>query len=129
LDRANHSPTEKPLIGVVGPCTAGKSTLIGKLNDCGISARHIAQEHSFAPKMWQKLVDPAILIFLNVSFEVSHLRRKSDRSFAEYEEQLQRLRHAYEHADLIVDTDELTPEEVFEKVMSYLSLNDIICNH
>lgn len=39
---------------------------------------------------------------------------------SEYEEQIRRLRHAREHADLEVDTDHLTPEELVAQVMAFL---------
>jgi ABC-type Mn2+/Zn2+ transport system ATPase subunit len=52
------------LVGIVGPCGAGKTTLTRNLTAAGISARAIAQEHSYVPYMWQKITNPDILIFL-----------------------------------------------------------------
>lgn len=108
------------LIGVVGPCGAGKSTLIEALDARGYATRHIAQEHSFVRDMWQRLTNPDVLIFLQVSFEVSQERRPMNWNEADYDEQQRRLSHALEHADLILDTDQLSIQEVLNKVIDFL---------
>lgn len=107
-------------IGVVGVCAAGKSTLIKQLTDAGYEVRHIAQEHSFVPSMWQKITNPDVLIYLNASYETTRQRRKFDWRLSDWEEQVRRLSHAYEHADLIIDTDPLTPEDIFNRTVSFL---------
>jgi hypothetical protein len=38
----------------------------------------------------------------------------------DHQEQLRRLAHAREHAHLIVNTDNLTPEQVLQKVLDFL---------
>lgn len=108
------------LIGIVGPCAAGKSTLAANLRGLGYRARHIAQEHSYVPTMWQKLTNPDILIYLNVSYENTIQRRKLSWNRNEYEEQLQRLKHARQHADLVVDTDNLNIPGVLRTVETFL---------
>lgn len=109
-------------IGVVGPCAAGKSTLVKQLRADGFQVHHIAQEHSFAPTMWQRINPPDYLIFLDVSFETSMARRPDSRwTVREYHEQQQRLRHAREHADLYLLTDDMTPQEVYRQVLEFLS--------
>ncbi|HMN63096.1 MAG TPA: hypothetical protein PJ988_22205 [Anaerolinea sp.] len=90
-----------PVIGVVGPCTAGKSTLIHHLRPLGIQVRHIAQE-------------------LDVSYQVSLLRKKLNWTEEEYQEQQRRLSHAREHTDCYIDTDALTEAEVAESVVGFL---------
>ena len=105
------------IIGIVGPCAAGKSTLIKALTQQGISAKHIAQEHSFVPTMWERLTSPDILIFLDVTYEESMKRRKQNWSLEDYQEQHHRLRHARQYANLYLDTTSLTPEDVLEKVL------------
>lgn len=112
--------TESPLIGVVGPCAAGKSTLIAGLGAHGFRARHIAQEHSYVPDMWQRLTRPDILIFLDVSFPVACQRRKLEWSEADYAEQQRRLSHARAHAHLYLDTTRLNPKQVLEQVLDFL---------
>jgi len=107
-------------IGVVGPCTAGKSTLIQNLKQYGIEARHIAQEHSYVPYMWQRITNPDVLIFLDVSYPVSLLRRKMNWNMQEYEEQQRRLAHARLHCDFYILTDLLNEQEVVGVVMDFL---------
>lgn len=113
-------PSHKPLIGIVGPCGSGKSTLSAGLKEHGYVCRHIAQEHSYVPAMWQKISQPDILIYLNASFPVSTQRRRLNWQEQDYEEQLRRLSHARQHANLLVDTDDLTPKQVLQKVLDYL---------
>ena len=109
-----------PVIGVVGPCTAGKSTLIHHLRPLGIQVRHIAQEHSYVTTMWQRLTNPDVLIYLDVSYQVSLLRKKLNWTEEEYQEQQRRLSHAREHTDCYIDTDALTEAEVAESVVGFL---------
>jgi len=101
-----------PLIGVVGPCAAGKSTLIAILRSHGIAVRHIAQEHSYVQAMWQRLTNPDLLVFLDVSYPETMKRRRLNWQEGEYQEQQRRLSHARAHADIYIYTDGLTPEEI-----------------
>ncbi len=105
---------------MVGPCGAGKSTLIARLEQQGFSCRHIAQEHSYVKDMWKRIAQPDVLIFLQASYPVCTARRRLNWTEEEYQEQQRRLEHARAHADLVVDTDALTPDEVFERVMAFL---------
>jgi dephospho-CoA kinase len=107
-------------IGVVGPCSAGKSTLISELRDRGYSTHHIAQEHSLIPDMWKRMNHPHVLIYLDVSYEVSMRRRPLDMSENEFAEQVQRLSHARQHADLYISTNNLDPREVLKEVIDFL---------
>ncbi len=111
---------KRPLVGVVGPCGAGKSTLIAGLSRHGYSCRHIAQEHSYVPDMWLRLSHPDVLVFLNASYETTVRRRALNWTREEYQEQQRRLAHARAHADLIVETDELSIEEVLGRVLKFL---------
>ncbi len=106
-------------IGLVGPCGAGKSTLQQKLKSYGYSVRHIAQEHSFVPDMWRRFTNPVLLIYLNASYETVMKRKHFDFSIQEYQQENQRLQHAREHADFIIETDTLTPDEVLQKVIDF----------
>lgn len=109
-----------PLIGVVGPCGSGKSTLIAGLEKHGYRCRHIAQEHSYVKQMWQIVTKPDRLIFLQCSFENSTSRRKLNWTPADYEEQQRRLSHAREYADLVVDTNSLDARDVLAIVLDFL---------
>lgn len=107
-------------VGVVGPCGAGKTTLVEKLQTFGINCRHIAQEHSYVQSMWKKITNPDLLVYLDVSYPVTIQRRQLNWTEAEYLEQLRRLSHARQHADLLIDTDLLSPEEVLQAVLRSL---------
>ena len=112
--------SKSQLIGIVGPCGAGKSTLTESLEKNGYTCRHIAQEHSYVPSMWQKIANPDILIFLDASFPVSTARRKLTWQKVDYEEQYRRLNHARSHAQVVIDTDDLTPGQVLQRVLDFL---------
>lgn len=115
-----ETPGNRLLIGVVGPCGSGKSTLIQGLEPHGYACRHIAQEHSYVPVMWQRIARPDILIFLDASFPVSTQRRRLNWQEGDYEEQCRRLAHARQHANLVIDTDPLTPTQVLQRVLDFL---------
>ncbi len=114
---------QKILIGVVGPCGTGKSELVTRLKEYGYRVCHIAQEHSFAPKMWRAISNPDILVYLHVSYPETLKRKNFDWSQEEYEQQLYRLRHARANADIVIDTDPLTPEEVFQAIITAIENN------
>lgn len=107
-------------IGLVGVCGAGKTTLTERLKAYYPYIRQIAQEHSYVPDMWQRLVDPDVLIYLSVSYPLTLQRKSFTWKKDEYNKQEYRLRHAYEHADLHVDTDNLTPDEILDMVLAFL---------
>jgi len=113
-------PDKQPLIGIVGPCGSGKSTLIAGLERHGYRCRHIAQEHSYVKYMWQAITNPDILIFLECSFENSTTRRKLNWQRADHEEQMRRLSHAFEHSQIVIDTNSLTPDEVLARALDAL---------
>jgi cytidylate kinase len=113
-----------PLVGVVGPCGSGKSTLIAGLEKHGYACRHIAQEHSYVPAMWQKIAGPDILIFLDASFPVSTARRQLTWQKQDHDEQYRRLDHARQHANLVIDTDNLSPSQVLERALHFLKETD-----
>jgi deoxyadenosine/deoxycytidine kinase len=110
----------RKVVGVVGPCGSGKTSLVKRLGDLGINARHIAQEHSYVAAMWQKITHPDLLIFLDASYAETIRRRKLNWTMEEYLEQHRRLAHARQHADLYILTDVLNPEQVFQIVENFL---------
>jgi deoxyadenosine/deoxycytidine kinase len=111
----------QPLIGVVGVCASGKSTLIAALNERGVRTRHIAQEHSYVKDMWKRITNPDVLIFLDASHPVTVVRRQLNWTEAEWAEQQRRLSHAREHADLYINSDNLTPQQVLDQVVDFIS--------
>lgn len=116
----NEMKKKDRTIGIVGPCSSGKTTLIQGLKANGFTARHIAQEHSYVPDMWQRITHPDLLIFLDVSFEISQKRRVLDWRENDFLEQQKRLVHARQHADLVIFTDHLSVEAVLKKSIDYL---------
>ncbi len=113
---------DHPLIAVVGVCAAGKSTLVKGLRAHGLNAREVLQEHSYVPNMWQRITKPDVLIFLDCSIETTRMRR-SDRHFESWllDEERHRLRHAREHCDLYIATDELTADEILAQSLTLLN--------
>jgi guanylate kinase len=112
------------VVGIVGPCAAGKTTLVARLREKGIEVRHIAQEHSYVPDMWQRLSKPDVLIFLDVTYHTSLERRKLNWTENEYNEQQRRLGHARQNANLIIKTDDMTADEVEETILVFLYKRD-----
>ena len=110
-----------PIVGLVGPCCSGKSALARALRERGYPARDIAQEHSFAPRMWQIIGGAEVLIFLDVSYPVARQRRWMDWGPEDLAEEHRRLRHAREHCDLYLNTDDLTQAQVLEHVLAFIA--------
>jgi len=111
------------LIGVVGPCAAGKSTLVKGLTSRGYKGKVIAQEHSYVRDMWKKLTNPEFLIFLDASYQITIKRKSLNWTKKEYITQTKRLLHAREHADLYIHTDHLSPTQILELVIKYVNSN------
>lgn len=110
-----------PLVGVVGPCSAGKSTLVEALRGFGYHVKEIRQEHSAAPDMWQRITDPDVLIYLDVNMEVGARREGLEKPSSWWrEERDTRLAHARAHCDLYIDTSKLSVHEVVDIALRYL---------
>ncbi len=108
-------------VAVVGACASGKSVLVNALRQAGYEARHVAQEHSYVPAMWQRVSRPDVLIYLDADYETIMSRRPSFSFMpADLAEQNRRLAHARAHCDLLVDTSDLTPAEIQERCLSFL---------
>jgi cytidylate kinase len=112
--------TRQFCIGVVGPCASGKTTLIAGLRQRGYFVKHIAQEHSYVKDMWKRITNPDLLIYLDVSFSASCVRRNMDWTEKEYLEEIHRLRDARANADFYLHTDGLSIKDVFNQVCAYL---------
>ncbi len=111
---------DEPIIGIVGPCASGKSTLVSALKSKNYHARHIAQEHSYVKDMWKQMSGPDFLIYLDVSFEMSKTRTGTTWKRSIFEKQVARLEHARNHADLYIQTDDLNPQQVLNLVLDSL---------
>jgi hypothetical protein len=114
---------QSPLrVAVVGPCVSGKSELVRALRAAGFEARHVVQEHSYVPTMWQRMANPDVLIYLDVDYATAKLRRPHiDWGPERLEVQASRLAHARRHCDLYIDTRTLSREEVQKRVLAFLA--------
>ncbi len=110
-------------IVVVGPCAAGKTTLVNGLRAQGFtSARLVAQEHSGVPDLWAQRGRPHVLIYLDVQVEAMNRRQgRSDWTEPARAEQVARLERARRECDLYLPTDDLTIPQVLETVLRFLS--------
>lgn len=108
-------------IGIVGPCSSGKSTLARALRALGYRVKEIMQEHCAAPMMWRRISNPDVLIYLDVTMGVAARREGLEQPSAWWvEEREVRLAHARAHCDLYIDTSALTPEDILTQVLGYL---------
>jgi deoxyadenosine/deoxycytidine kinase len=111
------------LIAVVGVCASGKSTLVRGLQARGWNARHVVQEHSYVPDMWQRVTRPDLLICLDASLETIRQRRCDPEMPAWLiESERYRLRHALAYCDLYIKTDALTADQVLERALDFLGV-------
>ena len=117
---ARNPQTLTPNIVVVGVCSAGKSTLVRSLRERGYSARAVSQEHSYVPYLWQRS-KPDLLIYLDASLHT--IRGRGRPRWPQYllDEEHLRLIHARVHCDLYIHTDDLSPEDVASRVMTFVT--------
>lgn len=110
-----------PLIKVVGVSAAGKSALVNGLRAEGYNARPASQEHSEMAEMWRKIRPPALLIYLEIDL-ATQFERRPDVSWdpAWLATEVHRLRHARQHANLILNTCGLEAQEVLSQVLAWL---------
>lgn len=114
------------LVKIVGVSAAGKSTLVAGLRHLGYNARPVAQEHSQVPDMWQRIRPPNWLIFLDADLTAQGERRP-DVSWDEPWRltELERLAHARTHADLVIDTSLISPENVLQQAVDFLRVSSV----
>lgn len=111
-----------PQIVVVGPCAAGKSTLVANLRPKGYRIKACGQEHSYVPDLWKRLSRADILIFLDAELPtIAQRQGRTDWTAERLAEQRQRLEHARAHCDLYLPTDTLTREQVAGQVETFLN--------
>jgi deoxyadenosine/deoxycytidine kinase len=108
-------------VAVVGACASGKSALVAALRQAGYEARHVAQEHSYVPYMWQRISQPDVLVYLDVDYQSIKIRRPRLNFKPEHlAEQNRRLSHARQSCHLYLDTGELSLEAVRDQTLSFL---------
>lgn len=104
---------------VVGPCGAGKSTVVEQLRRWGYDAFTVSQEHSIVPDLWRRRA-PDALIYLHVEYPVLQARRGAAWPHALYERQMERLEDARRHATLVIDTGAAGINETMARVVAAL---------
>lgn len=109
-----------PRIVVVGPCAAGKSTLVESLQALGYDAHASGQEHSAITSLWEH-AQPDVLIALEV--DIAAVRSRRDAEWPEWlhDVQVRRLSAASAAADLTIDTTDLDSAAVSSRVVAFLS--------
>lgn len=77
--------------------------------------------------MWQRMAPADWLIFLDVTLATIRARSpRADWSEELYTQQQQRLAHARLHCDVMINTDDLTPEEVLAKAVEFLDARGVV---
>lgn len=115
-------------IAVVGVCAAGKTTLVNGLKKSGLDAVNVPQEHSCVKMLWKKH-SPDILVMLDAKLATIRKRRTVPWGEERLKIQHERLRTAREQADLYIETDGLTIEEVLRRVVDYARGKDGVNDH
>ncbi len=119
-EQVQRDPKAGPRVTIVGPCAAGKTTLVARLREQGLDAYAVAQEHSGVAYLWQ-LAEPDLLIFLDVDLATTAARRKREWPAELYATQHERLTHARRHADLYLDGSAIPAEEVARQVTEFVA--------
>ncbi len=118
----DESARNSQSIVVVGPCAAGKTTLVGALQARGFAgARLVAQEHSGVRDLWAWHGRPQILIFLDAQVETMNRRQsRTDWTAEARAEQMDRLERARRECDFYLPTDDLTIPQVLQAVLDFI---------
>lgn len=116
-DEARHDDRRR--IVVVGPCAAGKTTLVDALMARGYDAYAVAQEHSIIRDLWAKR-EPDVVIALDLDLEVVRRRRSPTWSADIYAKQHERLQPAFDAADLFIDTGEHDIDAALRMTLDHL---------
>lgn len=113
---------KEPVVAIVGVCAAGKTTLATGLNQHGVKAYSVPQEHSSVRRLWEKQhPDANVLIVLDAVWETTKKRRPTISYGPErLADQRQRLVYAREACDLYLPTDDLTIDQVRQRVLEFL---------
>lgn len=110
-------------IVIVGPCASGKTTLVRGLWARGYAgARVVAQEHSGVIDLWKMRNQPDVLIYLDAQLATIAARQHRTDWTVEYlSEQQRRLSSAFSACDLYLSTDDLSPQDVLDRVVKFLT--------
>ncbi|BEU87742.1 hypothetical protein TAMA11512_12060 [Selenomonas sp. TAMA-11512] len=106
-------------VAVVGVCASGKTTLVKGLQEAGVDAYNVAQEHSCIHDFWNKR-KPDILVMIDATLPAIKKRRRVFWTEERLVVQHERLKDAKAHADLYIQTDAYSAQEVLEQVLAFL---------
>lgn len=115
----HHPVDDRRKIVLVGPCASGKTTLAHNLEARGHDVRICGQEHSGIRDFW-RLMDPDVLVALDVDLPTLRLRRSSAWPEHLYDVQRGRLASAFAAADVVVDSASNDADAVADRVLSWL---------
>jgi hypothetical protein len=114
-------------IVVVGPCAAGKTTLVNRLRPKEYDIWSCAQEHSSVLQLWKKYCRADVLIYLDAELPtIARRQNRTDWTVARLSAQRRRLIDARLHCDFYLCTDDLTREQVAEAVEGFLREHGIV---
>jgi shikimate kinase len=117
----------RPRIVVVGPCAAGKTTLVVRLQRKRYNIRSCAQEHSHVSRLWKRYCRADVLVYLDADLDtISRRQNRSDWTQARLDEQHRRLADARLHCDFYLRTDEWTRGQVAARVEGFLREHGLI---
>jgi len=108
---------------VTGVCASGKTTLVKSLQSIGIDAYNVAQEHSLIADLWNKK-EPDLLVVLDAKLVTIRQRRIVPWGEEKLVAQHERLVNACEHADLYLQTDDLSRDDVVRRVLECIRGNN-----
>lgn len=113
------SANDRCRVVVVGPCAAGKTTLVQGLQRLGYEAMVCGQEHSEIPTLWRHTM-PDVVVALDVALPTLQQRRGGSWPEWLYLVQRRRLRGARAAAAVLIDTSTIDPDTVLRRVVSSL---------
>jgi GTPase SAR1 family protein len=128
VDEKKRNGEQAGHVIVVGPCAAGKTTLVRRLREIGYDAQVCAQEHSDIPGLWRRS-SPAATLALDLDIEALRRRRDEHRSELILARQRARLAHAFAGATAKIDTSDLSPTEVLTRATAALRAAGITPTH
>jgi len=114
-----NNNSHENLIVIVGNCCSGKTTLANLLEEKGYNAKAVLQEHAISKKMWRR-TKPDILVLLSCNLGTAKSRRNFSWGQYRLDKQRELLSDASKNAHLKIQTDNLTKEEVCQKVIKFL---------
>lgn len=106
-------------VAIVGVCAAGKTTLVEGLKEAGVDAYNVAQEHSCIKKFWNRKF-PELLIMIDATLPAIKKRRFVTWDESRLKVQHERLSDARANADLYIQTDFLSKEEVLQIAINFI---------